>query len=488
MGQIGYSSGFAFQSSFGTWQNRELFIPWPSGGIAHFWYDSKWNGPAIIGSDKVTSLAVWESHHQSVSNGDHGNFELMAVVGNKLVHWWRENGDGFQWHRGVELPLVTSADSSRKASVTFGHTPLFDPKKYPVKFYAIVTEPEQGLRVFSRNPETLQWNNGERMTQLPANATEMGSLEEPITGHYTGLGWALGTVGDTNTEFEHMTIGRAAFVATREDGTLICHDDENQMYIAGSQGLPNATINFTRRWHKGQVVGAGAKGRPCILQTDRGYRGAILFIVAWFSPPRHGNYELFAPAVDGGVLHFWRDNNEGDKFWRSAGKIGHEHYDEVSAFQDVNETEGDETARIHLFAWRRGEKWVHHFEQLHRADGFHWRGPFTIGERDPSHLMDPMPWIITCVDSGTFQGRRKWVKQVGGIRDGQRWRMTKEEVIREIRAGRKRFETMSPDGRKARVRVVDYIDPDKGIFHPYLTTEMDEIAGNNLLNLPSCSV
>ncbi len=61
MGQIGYSSGFGFQSTYGTWHsNFEVYLPWPDGGFfAQFWHDGvKWNGPVVIAGRPLTSVAA----------------------------------------------------------------------------------------------------------------------------------------------------------------------------------------------------------------------------------------------------------------------------------------------------------------------------------------------------------------------------------------------------------------------------------------------
>ena len=44
--------------------------------------------------------------------------------------------------------------------------------------------------------------------------------------------------------------------------------------------------------------------------------------------------------------------------------------------------DGDETGRIDLFAWTRGEVHLHHFVQTHYGDGkFRWDGPVRVGQR-----------------------------------------------------------------------------------------------------------
>jgi hypothetical protein len=406
MGQIGYSSGFAFQSSFSE-GNLEVFIPWDPSGFAHYFSDDSetWSGPVIrgMGAGRIKSLAVWESGYRTFEDSDHGNFELLALQSHRLVHWHRDNDDPLEWHIHPEVPNSLRYNA---LALCRTHHLFHDPEDYPENpetFYALAAKHENGLRIHQRSTKSFEWDIGETVTQMGPQDTELsgGAGEEPIQGHYVGLGWVLGTVGDTRVNFHESNLAQAAFVATRSDGLLICHEDEAQFFHVTTgdplnSGSPSssdgmgATRTALRRWQRPQIIWrpqqfgndllVGAAGRPCIIQSDRGYNGPSAPFVATFDPPTHGNYEVFVSSKTGGIVHFWRDNSNNDKKWESGGAIGTDRYDEVAAVQDRNMRDGDVTGRIHVFGWKRGCTWVDHFVHSDREDGSSWDGPKRIGQ------------------------------------------------------------------------------------------------------------
>ncbi|MER7244799.1 hypothetical protein [Kribbella sp. NPDC000426] len=368
MGQIGLSSGFAQQGSYGP-GNWELVIPWPDGGFAAFYRDdSGWHGPLVVtppASPVVRSLAFMEGDYQSESNGDHQNFELIAVEGGKLVHWWRDNAEPFAWHRGAELPGITTA-----GGVTLGRSHWGVPPKqtHPVHEAMLVTAQLSGGGVLSfemprqigNNPPPLVW-------------TQAGTVDYPEQ-LFEGLGWAFGAVGSTDPDWDEST-RYASFVsairlAVRSDGNLLSYE----WFHDGTGQQMNENPGY---------VGTGVRGRPAVLESDRGYNRSWPGSAQW----HHGHYEAFAPAAGGGVTHFWRANEDGiGEAWNLGATVGRLVYDEVSAFQSRDEEKNlnDSTAPLQVFARIDGERWVHHFTHRDLESGFEWRGPFKIGFKPPA--------------------------------------------------------------------------------------------------------
>ncbi len=88
------------QSSHGTKGNLEVVAPAVGGGLAHWWRDNDdanvtWHGPTPFGSGDVRAVALIQSNL-----GLLGNLEVVALVGDQLVHWWREDGGSWQWAGG----------------------------------------------------------------------------------------------------------------------------------------------------------------------------------------------------------------------------------------------------------------------------------------------------------------------------------------------------------------------------------------------------
>lgn len=401
MGQIGYSSGFAFESSFGP-GNHELFIPWVAGGFAHFWRDrSTWDtlhfqGPVIYGSGQLTSLAVHEGDYSSGDNDPHRNFEMLVVENGRVAHWFRSNVTPFPWTRSGYLPGIADAVACALCR-THERKDLNGNPVHNI-LYAIVALRSGGLVGVIRD-ETLAW--GELFSWKESPDTVNWA---PIAGNFQGVGWALGTVGTLYVDFDDARgSGDSLLVATTDAGLGQTHDERGNRYAAEPDG---------DAWAVSKAVGEGLSGRPSAIQSDRGRRKPII------GPNKQGNYEFVVPRAGGGFHHFWSDNNRFDssgffqRVWNDGGVIGVEKYDEICVFQSGDQDIAQyNTPPLQVFAWRRHQTWVHQFWQLDTDAGVEWRGPLTIGNRYAgpslktamkSKGLDPrlgLRWIRPTVDS-----------------------------------------------------------------------------------------
>jgi Domain of unknown function (DUF1929)/Glyoxal oxidase N-terminus len=91
------------QSSHGTKGNFEVVAPHVGGGLAHWWRDNDaasvtWHGPVRFGSGSVRAAALIQSNF-----GRLGNLEVVALVGDQLVHWWRDDGGTWKWTKGAKF-------------------------------------------------------------------------------------------------------------------------------------------------------------------------------------------------------------------------------------------------------------------------------------------------------------------------------------------------------------------------------------------------
>jgi hypothetical protein len=373
VGQVGFGGGFAQQTTFGP-GNVEVFFPWPDGGFAQYWWDRAtgvWHGPVVcvgVEHGHFSSVSWYEGDYQS-HDGENNNFELVAVGRDRIAHYYRENTPPLRWTRGYVEPRT---DSNRPTRVVAGRTHRNGGSSTHEDLEIYCSMSEDGIYRLWREAFTGSWDGHLHQEFIHGHSTGIPDFYEmrTITGVFTGVGWARGTVHTPDSDFEDSYNGEHIVVAVGADGTFTAFDEEQ------------------RRQH----IGDGVRGQPCVIQTDRGRRDPL------YGPDEHGHYEAFAPAKAGGIAHFWRAN-PGDQAdepapWHAAGVVGSDLYDEVSAIQlrDEDTADSDETAPLWLFARVDGQTWVDLYQQRHLGDGnFRWEQLPTIGNPRRTDVVVTVP-------------------------------------------------------------------------------------------------
>ncbi len=89
------------QGRFNIRGNFELVVPLASGGIAHYWRDNddprpSWQLGAVFGKElgHVDAVALIQSN---IGQPLPGHLEVIARVGDHLIHFWRDSGPDFKW-------------------------------------------------------------------------------------------------------------------------------------------------------------------------------------------------------------------------------------------------------------------------------------------------------------------------------------------------------------------------------------------------------
>jgi len=105
--------------TYGTMGNYELVTPLASGGMAHFYRNNDdpslpWVQTAVFGTDQgvVSAVSLIQSNFstQAANGGGQGpgNLALVALVGNNLLYYYRDDVDPFTWN-GPTMLITTNA-------------------------------------------------------------------------------------------------------------------------------------------------------------------------------------------------------------------------------------------------------------------------------------------------------------------------------------------------------------------------------------------
>ena len=96
--------------------------------LAFYFFDSaarQWNGPfpLVVDGTPVTGVTGDPALIQS-TYGNQGNFELVVLQGEQLMHYWRDNdAPGYPWHKGAAIP-APQVGSGLGSLMTLSYRPV----------------------------------------------------------------------------------------------------------------------------------------------------------------------------------------------------------------------------------------------------------------------------------------------------------------------------------------------------------------------------
>ncbi|MET9679914.1 Ig-like domain-containing protein [Streptomyces coeruleorubidus] len=345
--------------------NFEVIIPWPDGGLAHFFRDNaigsgQWHGPTRFGDGDYTGATVIESDFRAFDR-TLGNLEVLATRSNGIVdHFWRENGGHFLW----KGPFRIFDGAGGSPSMAYSGAPFAGDSSAHGYSHFLVAAPVRGAGFSywvrsNHEGDNIKWKDIGGAGSVTLSGV---SLAVTTINHYhvsAGYKW-VGIGGD------NIVAGVSPHL-----GWLV-------LYVA---------FNGGNRWRDQTVFGRDVfpeldgefVGQPCIMQGDFGYYDPS----EWdpFPGPGHlGNLELVVPSRTGGVLHFWRGCGK-PRFarkpigqgWEGPTRIDGPVYDEVSLIQ--SDFSATEHGNLEMVARQRDQRG---FDFYFRDEEFVWHGPHRI--------------------------------------------------------------------------------------------------------------
>jgi hypothetical protein len=396
--------------------NFEVVIPWPEGGLAHFWRDNDdprktWHGPTVFGRGRYQGASVIESDFRAF-DGRLGNLEVVAVAENgDAEHWWRENGGMFRWAQAPTVvtgakgvPALAYSGARFKGSGFF-----FDLDAHgPSEFFVVIASQGEGFNMFRRrNDEPNPFGSGstlpngwEQISSPPVFSSISGAILRDRD--FVGLGLALTTLKNITTSAGWKEMRESVEFDIVSGDILVCGGStEGALSIlewSYTRNQPGAVT--TQLWKDATSLTLPTplghelrpfRGRPAIIQGDFGL-DEIGEIGGFFGDDaEYGNLEVVAPAKTGGLLHFWRDNGDHgdtpklDSGWSFGTKFGDGLYDEASMIQSRFGT--GENGNFEVIARRHDQRGFDHYWR--EADGV-WHGPVSVTGSTTGSVSQPL--------------------------------------------------------------------------------------------------
>ncbi len=433
------TGGFLIQSRAGSNGNFEVVIPWPGGGLAHFWRDNDqeprfpWHGPTVFGEGRYRGATVAEGFNKAFKDPGFGNLEVLAVrETGEIEHWWRENGGHFVWRlagvatrSAVGVPAMAFTGAAFKPGAldqdVSGHLAS--------QFWAAAPSASGGFHFLSHQNDPVtsppwrdrkglrpdeQFPNVLRDRQFVGVGLALTCLESRLAE-----AWSWKEMQESSRL--EVEIAAILVAATSDAGALTIfrwNEDDLLGTPVGTRawsGAVTVTVPIAPNTHELRSF----RGRPALLQSDDAVDEETSLNP--FESNHYGNLELLCAAKQGGIHHLWRDNggNDGDgprnweEGWSYAGRIGDKIYDEVAVIQS-NFGTGDH-GNLEMIARAADQPG---FDFYFRDEAFRWHGPHTISgdpaigsTAQPLTLADPFAVMIAMgIDfSVTESDLRSWM-------------------------------------------------------------------------------
>ena len=247
------------QSNFGKKGNFELVVPRSGGGLAHYWRNNDasglpWNGPNNFGAGTVAAVTMIQSNF-----GTKGNLEVVARVGNRLVHYWRMDSSPFRWFGPRTIVRTGVTGNPALIQSNFGKKGNFE---------LVVPRSGGGLAHYWRNNDAsgLPWNGPnnfgagtvQAVSLMQSNFGSKGNLEViAIEGNRLAHYWRRDSSPFTWSNRRYVAIERSFDVSECIYGWNARYDREFgrvtvRIQLNPDAGIPATTITgLQNTWRNG---------------------------------------------------------------------------------------------------------------------------------------------------------------------------------------------------------------------------------------------
>jgi hypothetical protein len=279
------------QSRFGTQGNFELVTTYhpagsPSGALAHYWRKNDdpptypWSLPTVFGTN-VGPPALLSPTMIESNFGSPGNLEVIClgaaqVPAKEFLYFWRDSGPTFTWNGPYSLPITPPEGVTGN--------PVLIQSRFGVQGNFELVSPvfDGGLAHF--------WRNNDDPSHPWSEPTLFGGDLDGIEG-VTMIQSNFGDPGNLE---------------------VICS-------VASSDGSPNQLYYF---WRDSGPTFAWNGPYDLPITPPGGVVGPPVLIQSRFG--KQGNFELVTPVKDGGMAHYWRNNDDPSHPWSEPTLFGGE--------------------------------------------------------------------------------------------------------------------------------------------------------------------
>ncbi|MDF3554514.1 DUF4185 domain-containing protein [Bacillus cereus] len=306
------------QSNFGSTEHGKFEVVVLEGNnLVHYFHDNSnvslpWTKGQIITTKATGPGCIIQSNFGS---REHGNFEVIVLEGNNLVHYFHDNSD-------VTLPWIKGQIITTKATgpgciiqSNFG-------SREHGNFEVIVLEGNNLVHYFHDNSDvTLPWTKGQIITtkatgpgciiQSNFGSREHGNFEVIVLEgnnlvHYfhdnsdVTLPWTKGQIITTKATGPGCII--QSNFGSREHGNF-------EVVVLEGNNLAHYfhdNSDVTLPWTRGQIITTSASGFSSIIQSNFG--------------GEHGNFEVIIKECHQSIVHYWHNNTNVNYPW-SRGQV-----------------------------------------------------------------------------------------------------------------------------------------------------------------------